>query len=131
MNQIDVALAEFYEALKGMRLPGDSPDFPQSFDREAAEQAVAEKAAAMIVEQKNMSFSEVIPEDADPKLLPVGCACGAELMSARALKTRMCGDCQARWCGVADEPLDSRIRGVAADPPASWSAGATPSYEWP
>ncbi len=67
------------------------------------------------------------------------CACGAELMTERAVWAKMCGDGQGLWCQGATKvvgSLDQRIAEaqppkVDKDPTEAWGAGQTPGYEWP
>jgi hypothetical protein len=72
------------------------------------------------------------------------CACGAELMGALARADRQCGDCRrtaerdrARVEPRTENSLDERITEAQPpseserDPTSGWSAGATPSAEWP
>ncbi len=74
------------------------------------------------------------PLKAEPSL----CPCGAELMGARAVSYKMCGDCQGLWCqgSAKSRALDQRIAEaqppkVDKDPTEAWGAGATANWEWP
>jgi len=66
---------------------------------------------------------------------PTHCTCGAELMGAKAVAWKRCGDCNVAFLsGRKPQDIDTRIRAAAkpdADPTSGWSAGATAGYEWP